>query len=88
MVVKKPELPKQLLETFKQIVLSSTTTTKPLLLDELFGRLQGTEHRITKSMLDRAYNTFVDKKKKTSIGIAGDGSSECAWEIKNVAEAA
>lgn len=87
MLVKRPELPKQLFPTFKQIVLSSTTTTRPLLLEELFTRLQGSEHKINKAMLERAYNSYVDKKKKANIGTAEDGSSECVWEIKDIQEA-
>lgn len=88
MLVKKPELPKELLDTFKQVVLASTTTTKPLLLEELFVRLQGTEHKINKAMIERAYNAFVDKKKKKAItAAAGDALSECVWEIKDVQEA-
>jgi hypothetical protein len=84
MLVKKPEVPKQLLDTFKQIVLSSTSTTKPLLLEELFTGLQGTEYKVSKSMVDRTCTSLVDKKRRAAIKTAGDGSSGCIWEIKQV----
>lgn len=84
MLVKKPEVPKQLLDTFKKIVLSSTSTNKPLLLEELFSGLQGTEHKVSKSMIDRTLTSLVDRKKKAAMKMAEDGSNACIWEIKQV----
>jgi hypothetical protein len=86
MLVKKPELPIQLLATFKQIVLSSTSTTKPRLLEELHAGLQGGQYKVNKSMIERTYNSLVDKKKKATIEAASEGSASCVWEIRTTQE--
>lgn len=84
MQVKKAELPAELLDPLKASVLASKTTTRPLLIEEVFTALQKLPYKINKGMVDRAIGAIFDKKKKADVGMAPDGSEGCHWEIKKV----
>lgn len=85
MQVKKPEVPRDLHHLFEEAVLASKSTTKPVLVEDVFAALQKQQARkVTKQMINRSIESMVDKKKKADVVVAADGSEGCHWQMKKL----